>query len=69
MSTEELVGRTGRVVGGCLGNPRQRSKLFLVGPTRFGKISILKTPEDRPSTTDAVVLRFDVEGYPGSDTL
>ena len=48
MSTDELVGRTGQIVGGYLGHPRHRSKLFLVGPTRFGTISNLRISEDRP---------------------
>jgi hypothetical protein len=38
-----------------------RLQLFFAGPSRFGKITILKTSEDRLSATDAVVLRFDAE--------
>jgi hypothetical protein len=57
------------------GNGKQLGKLgstialFLVGPRRFGRTSILKTSEDRLGKTDAVVLRFDAESYPGLDTF
>ena len=68
IDTEELVDRTDEVAA-VVQAIRQGSKLFMVGPRRFGKTSILKTSEDRLKTTDAVVLRFDAESYPGLDTL
>jgi AAA+ ATPase superfamily predicted ATPase len=68
LGTEELVDRTEEVAA-VVQTIRQGSKLFLVGPRRFGKTSILKTSEDRLGNTDAVVLRFDAESYPGLDTF
>jgi uncharacterized protein len=68
LGTEELVDRADEVAA-VVQTIRQGSKLFLVGPRRFGKTSILKTSEDRLSTTDAVVLRFDAESYPALDTF
>jgi hypothetical protein len=48
---------------------RQGHKLFLVGPRRFGKTSILKTAEDHLQMKGADVLRFDAESYPSLDLL
>jgi AAA+ ATPase superfamily predicted ATPase len=48
---------------------RQGTKLFLIGPRRFGKTSILKTAEDRLAGKNAVVLRFDAESFPSLDLL
>lgn len=68
LGTDELVDRADEVAA-VVQTIRQGSKLFLVGPRRFGKTSILKTSEDRLRTTGAVVLRFDAESYPALDTL
>jgi len=68
LGTDELVDRVDEVAA-VVQAIRQGSKLFLIGPRRFGKTSILKTSEDRLRATDAVVLRFDAESYPSLDTL
>jgi AAA+ ATPase superfamily predicted ATPase len=68
LGTHELVDRADEVAA-VIQTVRQGAKLFLVGPRRFGKTSILKTSEDRLSSTDAVVLRFDAESYPALDSL
>jgi len=68
LGTEELVDRTDEVAT-VVQTIRQGSKLFLIGPRRFGKTSILKTAEDHLSHTDAVVLRFDAESYPALDAF
>ncbi|MGH9900072.1 MAG: hypothetical protein ACRD4L_14605, partial [Pyrinomonadaceae bacterium] len=39
-------------------------KLFLIGPRRYGKTSILKSACDRAASKGAVVLRYNAEGYP-----
>jgi len=48
---------------------REGRKLFLIGPRRYGKTSVLKAAEDRLAATDAVILRFDAEGYPSLELL
>ena len=68
LGTEELVDRV-EDVAAVIQTVKQGAKLFLIGPRRFGKTSILKTAEDRLSTTNAVVLRFDAESYPSLDLL
>jgi hypothetical protein len=68
LGTDELVDRADEVAA-VIQTIRQGDKLFLIGPRRFGKTSILKTSEDRLSATNAVVLRFDAESYPSLDTL
>lgn len=44
-------------------------KLFLIGPRRFGKTSILKAAEAKAIAAGAVVIRHDAEAYPGLDSL
>lgn len=68
LGTDELVDRQDEVAA-VISTIRQGSKLFLVGPRRFGKTSILKTAEDRLAGSSAVVLRFDAESFPGLDLL
>jgi len=45
------------------------NKLFLIGPRRYGKTSILKVATDRLSAKSGVVLRLDAESYPSIDFL
>jgi uncharacterized protein len=44
-------------------------KLFLIGPRRYGKTSILRAATDRARERDAVVLRYDAEAYPTLEQL
>jgi AAA+ ATPase superfamily predicted ATPase len=44
-------------------------KLFLIGPRRYGKTSILKAAEAKAKNAGAVVIRHDAEAYPGLDSL
>lgn len=44
-------------------------KLFVIGPRRYGKTSILKAADDRAMHDDAVVLRYNAESYPTLDQL
>ncbi|MGD0730280.1 MAG: ATP-binding protein [Terracidiphilus sp.] len=48
---------------------REGAKLFLVGPRRFGKTSILRTAADRLKAESAIVLRLDAESFPTLDLL
>lgn len=48
---------------------REGNKLFLVGPRRFGKTSILKTAADRLAAESGIVLRLDVESFSSINEL
>ena len=48
---------------------RDGNKLFLIGPRRFGKTSILKTAADRLCAKSAIILRLDAESYPTIEML
>src|SRR5438477_13110992 len=48
---------------------RNRGKLFLIGPRRFGKTSILSAVEKRMARKGIVVLRFDAEAYESLELL
>ncbi len=43
---------------------RNGEKLFLIGPRRFGKTSILRSADENLTAVGAVVLRLDAEAYP-----
>lgn len=44
-------------------------KLFLIGPRRFGKTSILRAAEDELTAAGTTVLRIDAEAYESIDLL
>ncbi len=62
----ELVNRDAEI-GEVIETIYDGGKLFMIGPRRYGKTSILKAAEDR--LRDAVVLRLNAEGYPSLDLL
>jgi uncharacterized protein len=68
LGIEELVDRIDEVaeVEDVI---RSGRKLFLIGPRRYGKTSILKAAEDRLQVADSVVLRLDAESYPTLEML
>jgi len=68
LGTGELVDRDDEVAA-VMQTIREGQKLFLVGPRRFGKTSILKAAEDRLQGKGSAVLRFDAESYPSLDLL
>lgn len=68
LGANELVDRLEELAD-VIGTIRQGGKLFLVGPRRFGKTSILKAADDRLTENKAVVLRYDAEGYPSLSLL
>ena len=68
LGTDELVDRQDEVAA-VIDTIRQGTKLFLIGPRRFGKTSILKAAEDRLAGKNALVLRFDAESFPSLDLL
>ncbi len=68
LGTDELVDRQEEVAA-VIDTIRLSAKLFLVGPRRYGKTSILKAAEDRLTGKNAVILRFDAESFPSLDLL
>lgn len=68
LGTDELVDRQDelRAVSSTI---QQGGKLFLIGPRRFGKTSILRVAADQLSQQQAVILRFNAENYPSVDQL
>ena len=68
LGADELVDREGEIAE-VAATIRQGGKLFLVGPRRYGKTSILKAAEDILASEGAVVLRYDAESYPSLDIL
>jgi len=68
LGVDEIVDRDAEVAE-VVKTIEQGGKLFIIGPRRYGKTSILKAAEDRLQTTGAVVLRYDAESYPSLDLL
>lgn len=68
LGANELVDRD-EEISAVVATIREGSKLFLIGPRRFGKTSILKAAEDRLSRQRAAILRLDAESYPSLDLL
>jgi AAA+ ATPase superfamily predicted ATPase len=54
LGTNELADRE-KEVAAVIQTIEQGSKLFLVGPRRFGKTSILKTAEDHLTTKSRII--------------
>lgn len=48
---------------------RNRGKLFMIGPRRFGKTSVLSAADEAATRQGAVVLRFDAEKYESLELL
>lgn len=48
---------------------RNRGKLFLIGPRRFGKTSVLSAADEAATRQGTVVLRFDAEKYESLEML
>jgi uncharacterized protein len=68
LGASELVNRE-EEIGQVIATVREGGKLFLIGPRRYGKTSILKAAEEQLSGEGAVVLRCDAETYPSLDLL
>jgi len=68
LSATEIVDRTDEV-GIVVRALRGRERLFLIGPRRFGKTSILRAAAERAEDDGAVVLRYNAEGYPSLTAL
>jgi len=68
LGIDELVDRQAEV-DEVVGTIEEGAKLFLIGPRRYGKTSILKAAEDRLVRKGAVVLRYNAESYPTLDLM
>ena len=58
---EELAAALAAMIGA--------GKLFLIGPRRYGKTSILRAATERARESGAVVLRYDAEAFPTLEQL
>jgi uncharacterized protein len=68
LAPAELVDRQDEI-GACVRTIENRERLFLVGPRRYGKTSILKAASDTLHRRGAVVFRYSVEAYPTIEML
>ncbi len=68
LGIDEIVDRQDEVAE-VVRTIRDGGKLFLIGPRRYGKSSILKTAVDHLNQKSAIILRIDAEGYPSIDLI
>jgi AAA+ ATPase superfamily predicted ATPase len=68
LGADELVDRQEEVAE-VVRVIRGGEKLFVIGPRRYGKTSILKAADDRATRKGALVLRYNAESYPTLDQL
>jgi AAA+ ATPase superfamily predicted ATPase len=59
----ELVDRDDEV-GSVVSTIRNHGKLFLIGPRRYGKTSILRAASEKAARGGMLVLRYNVEAWP-----
>ena len=63
LGSEELVNRTEELET-VRNTIESRGKLFIIGPRRYGKTSILKTAAERAEKKGNIVFRYNAEGFP-----
>jgi AAA+ ATPase superfamily predicted ATPase len=69
LGADELVDRLDEVAA-VMRTLREGGKLFIVGPRRYGKTSILKTAGDRLMREEsAILLRYNAEGFTDTEQL
>jgi hypothetical protein len=68
LGADELVDRTEETaqVEAII---RNGEKLFLIGPRRFGKTSILRSADEKLTRSGAIVLRLNAEAFPTMEML
>src|ERR1700681_1900560 len=64
----QLVGRTEETAQ-VEATIRNGEKLFLIGPRRFGKTSILRSADENLTRLGAIVLRLNAEAFPTIEML
>lgn len=68
LGPDELVDRADDVAAVVEAMERP-GKLFLIGPRRFGKTSILRAAEDQVTRAGGIVLRYDAEAFTSVEQL
>lgn len=68
LTPDELVDRDDEVAA-VVASMTSGGKLFLIGPRRFGKTSILRAAADAATREGALVLRYDAEAFPALEDL
>lgn len=68
LSGKELVDREDELAA-VVRVMREGGRLFLIGPRRFGKTSILRVAAETAEEEGIVVLRYDAEAYPTVQSL
>lgn len=64
----DLVDRQEEIAT-CVRTVQNHEKLFLIGPRRYGKTSILKAASETLNKQDAIVFRYSIEAYPTIEML
>lgn len=68
LGSDELVNRK-EEINEVVQVIKNGGKLFVIGPRRYGKTSILKAADDRLKRAGALVLRYNAESYTTVDQL
>ncbi len=68
ISREQLIDRQ-REVAEVVDTIKEGGKLFLIGPRRYGKTSILAAAQEIAEADGLVVLRFDAQAFPTIEAL
>jgi hypothetical protein len=68
LGADEIVNREDEIAE-VVRAIRDRGKLFLIGPRRYGKTSILKAASERARREGMLVLRYNVEAFPSLEDL
>ena len=68
LSASEIVDRTDEVAL-VVRALHQRERLFVIGPRRFGKTSILRAATEQAEAQDTVVFRYNAEAFPSLTAL
>ncbi|MEQ9104963.1 MAG: AAA family ATPase [Rhodothermales bacterium] len=68
LSALEIVDRE-EEVGQVVQTIMETGRLFVIGPRRFGKTSILRAAAEKANASGAVVFRYNAEAYPNLTVL
>jgi hypothetical protein len=68
LAPSELVDRQSEIAA-CVNTVQNRERLFLIGPRRYGKTSILNAASDALQQQGAIVFRYSSEAYPTIEML
>ncbi len=68
LGADEIVNREDEIAE-VVSAIRDGGKLFLIGPRRYGKTSILKAASEQAGREGMLVLRYNVEAFPSLEDL